>query len=112
LAGVGGGAVELDTLAGTWALEIQTPFGQDIPATLTLVEDKDGFTGKIESEMGAGQLADIVLNGKEFQATLAFEMEGHAVSASIKGSAEGRRLEGNISLQNLQPLPFTGTRDQ
>ena len=100
------------TLAGNWALEIQTPFGQDIPATLTLVEDKDGFTGKIESEMGAGELADVVLNGKEFQATLAFEMEGHAFSASIQGSAEGQRLEGNISLQNLQPLPFTGIRDE
>ena len=108
----GADAPELNTLAGTWALEIQTPFGQDIPATLTLVEDKDGFNGKIESEMGAGQLADVVLNGKEFQATLAFEMEGHAVSANIKGSAEGRRLEGDISLQNLQPLPFTGVREE
>jgi zinc protease len=103
---------DVDSLAGTWALEIQTPFGQDIPAKLTLVEDKDGFKGKIESEMGAGELAGVVLNGKEFQATLAFEMEGHAVSASIKGSAEGRRLEGNISLQNLQPLSFTGIREE
>jgi hypothetical protein len=48
-------------------LEIQTPFGQDIPATLTLIEDQDGFTGKIESEMGAGELSDVVRNGKEFQ---------------------------------------------
>jgi len=101
-----------ESLAGSWALEIQTPFGQDIPATLTLVEGGDGFTGKIESEMGAGQLADIVLNGKEFQAALAFEMEGHAVSAAINGNVEGRRLVGNISLQNLQPLPFTGIRDE
>ena len=108
----GAASVEPDTMAGIWALEVQTPFGQDIPATLTLIEDINGFTGKIESEMGAGQLADVSLNGKEFQATLAFEMEGHAVSASIKGSAEGRRLEGSISLQNLQPLPFTGIRQE
>ena len=99
-------------MAGTWTLEIQTPFGQDIPATLVLVKHLDGFTGKIESEMGAGQLADVVLNGAEFQATLTFEMEGHAVSANIQGSAAGQRLEGNISLQNLQPLPFTGIRDE
>ena len=111
LAAPGNGATGMDTLAGAWALEIQTPFGQDIPATLTLVEDQDGFTGKIESEMGAGQLADVILDGKAFQATLSFEMEGHAVSANIKGSAEGSRLEGSISLQNLQPLPFIGVRE-
>jgi hypothetical protein len=62
--------------------------------------------------MGAGELADVVVSGKEFQATLAFEMGGHAVSASIKGTVEGRRLEGNISLQDVPPLAFTGVRDE
>jgi zinc protease len=104
-------AGNLDGLAGAWALEIQTPFGQDIPARLTLVEGGEGYTGRIESEMGAGELVGIKLNGREFQATLAFEMDGHAVSADIQGTAEGRRLQGNISLQNLQPLPFTGARE-
>ena len=112
LSAPGAGAAEPESLAGTWALEIQTPFGQDIPATLTLVEDKDSFTGKIESEMGAGELADVVLSGTEFQATLTFDLGGTAVNANIKGSAEGRRLEGSISLQNLQPLPFTGIREE
>lgn len=108
----GATTAEADTLAGAWSLEIQTPFGQDIPATLTLVEENGVFSGKIESEMGSGQLADIVLNGKDFQATLAFEMEGHAVSASITGKVEGRRLSGSISLQSLPELPFTGARDE
>ena len=101
----------LDGLAGAWSLEIQTPFGQDIPARLTLVESSEGYTGRIESEMGAGDLVDIKLSGQEFRATLAFEMDGHAVTADIQGTAEGRRLQGNISLQNLQPLPFTGARE-
>src|ERR1700730_1191813 len=39
-------------LAGTWALEIQTPFGQNIPATLRLEQETNGFRGKVESEMG------------------------------------------------------------
>jgi zinc protease len=101
-----------DTLAGIWTLEIQTPFGQDIPATLTLVQENDGFTGKIESEMGSGKLADVVLNGKTFQATLSFEMEGHSVSASITGSIDGPKLNGTISLQGLPELTFTGVRDE
>lgn len=100
------------TLAGTWALEIQTPFGQDIPATLTLLETPEGFRGKVESEMGQGELANVNLNGNQFQATLSFEMDGHSVDASISGSAQGTRLEGTISLQNLPPLSFSGSRSE
>lgn len=108
----GSDTAELNILAGRWALEVQTPFGQDVSATLTLVDEQGSFSGKIESEMGAGDLADIALDGQEFRATLAFEMGGQAVSAGIQGSVAGRRLEGSISLQNLQPLPFTGVREE
>jgi zinc protease len=100
------------SLAGTWALEIQTPFGQDIPAKLKLTETPGGFTGKVESEMGQGELANITLTGNNFQATLSFEMDGHAVDAQIQGSLEGSRMEGSISLQNLPALPFSGSRQE
>jgi zinc protease len=105
-------AAGASSLAGIWALEIQTPFGQDIPATLTLLESPDGFSGKVESEMGRGELANVNLDGNQFQATLSFEMEGHAVDANIQGSADGNRLTGTISLQNLPPLSFSGGRSE
>lgn len=99
-------------LAGTWALEIQTPFEQDIPATLTLTETPEGFNGQVQSEMGQGELASVNLTGNSFQATLSFEMDGHAVDAQIQGSAEGSRMEGNITLQNLPSLQFSGSRQE
>jgi zinc protease len=98
-------------LGGTWALEINTPFGQIIPATLTLAESGDGISGRIESEMGAGEFTNVTFSDNEFHATLEFEMEGHAVEAAIEGIVDGARLEGSISLQNLQPLSFTGVRE-
>ena len=98
-------------LTGTWTLEIQTPFGQDIPATLTLLENSGGFSGRVESEMGQGDLGNVNLDGNEFQATVSFQMDGHSVEAKIQGSAAGVQLAGTISLQNLQPLPFTGSRN-
>ena len=100
-----------DGLAGTWTLEIQTPFGQNIPATLTVLENPEGFSGKVESEMGEGELANVIFDSSQFQATLSFAMDGHAVDAKIQGSVEGARLAGTISLQNLPPLPFTGSRN-
>jgi zinc protease len=110
--GASASAAGASSLAGTWALEIQTPFGQDIPATLTLLENPDGFSGKVESEMGRGELASVNLDGNQFQATLSFEMEGHAVDANIQGSADGNRLTGTISLQNLPALSFSGGRSE
>ena len=97
-------------LAGTWALDIETPFGQNIPATLTLTENADGFSGTVKSEMGQGKLADVSLDGNQFQATLAFEMDGHAIESKLQGTVDGASLSGTISLHNLQPLPFTGNR--
>jgi zinc protease len=97
-------------LAGTWTLEIQTPFGQDFPATLTLNESADGFSGRVESEMGQGELASVSLEGKQFQAMLSFEMEGNAMDATISGSIAGPRMDGTISLKNLPPLQFSGSR--
>jgi zinc protease len=104
------GAQNGTALAGTWALEIQTPFGQNIPATLTLVQGKNGLSGKVESEMGAGELASVTLDGNQFHASLSFEMDGHAIEAQIAGALGNQQIDGTISLQNSQPLPFTGNR--
>jgi hypothetical protein len=98
------------SLAGTWELIVQTPFGRDIPARLTLNGSGDSFTGEVDSEMGQGHLHDIKLSGNEFQATVAFDMDGQAVSAQIEGTIQGSHMEGNIILQNLPSLPFSGNR--
>lgn len=97
--------------AGTWALEIQTPFGQDIPATLTLVGSGSTFSGRVESEMGAGELSNVGFEGTQFHGTLLIEMDGHKVEAFLNGKLEHDRMEGSISLQDLPPLSFTGTRE-
>ncbi|MCU1265339.1 MAG: putative Zn-dependent peptidase [Acidobacteria bacterium] len=98
------------SLAGTWSLEIQTPFGQDVAATLTLNQNSEGFSGKVESEMGQGELANVTRDGPQFQATLSFAMEGAAMDATISGSVAGSRMDGTISLKNLPALSFSGHR--
>ena len=97
-------------LAGTWTLEIQTPFGQNIPATLRLEQESNSFRGKVESEMGEGELANVSLEGNQFQASLSFDMEGHPIEAQITGAVDRQQIDGSISLQDSPPLPFTGNR--
>src|SRR5688572_3187329 len=37
---------------GSWSIEVETPLGQNIPATLTIARTESGYSGVIHSEMG------------------------------------------------------------
>ncbi len=97
-------------LAGTWTLDIETPLGQNIPATLILWQSEAGLSGKVESEMGKADLVSPTIEGGSFTATMSFDMDGHTMDALIASEVEGRKMDGSISIQNQPPLTFAGHR--
>jgi zinc protease len=97
--------------AGSWSIEVETPLGQTIPATLTVSRSNSGFTAVIHSEMGDADLGEIEINDNSFHATTSLEMDGHAVQAEVSGRFEGDRAEGSLKLQNSPSLPFTGSKN-
>ncbi|HVG31661.1 MAG TPA: pitrilysin family protein [Pyrinomonadaceae bacterium] len=102
-------------LPGVWALQIQSPNGQTIPATLTITQDGGNLRGKVQTQMGDGSLSDVTLNGNNFDARLSFGAPGQAIDGKVTGSTESNeRMSGTITLEvpNLPPLPFTGTRSR
>jgi len=96
--------------AGQWSLEIDTPLGQSIPATLTLEQSTNGLAGKVESEMGNGELLSATIDGDVLTAIVSLDVAGHAIEANISAEVTDEQLEGTISLQDAPPLTFTGTR--
>ena len=96
--------------AGQWSLEIDTPLGQSIPATLTLEQSTSGLSGKVESEMGNGELLSATIDGDVLTAVVSLDVAGHAIEANISAEVTDDQLEGTISLQDAPPLTFTGTR--
>src|SRR5690348_16759933 len=48
--------------AGSWSIEVETPLGQNIPATLTISRTASGYTGKILPEMGDADLSAIEIS--------------------------------------------------
>ncbi|MGH9883145.1 MAG: M16 family metallopeptidase, partial [Pyrinomonadaceae bacterium] len=95
---------------GTWTLDIETPFGQNIPATLVLSANGSELSGKVESEMGDANITSAELSGTSFTANLSFDMDGHAMEAQLSGEITGDEMTGTISLQNSPPLAFTGKK--
>jgi zinc protease len=98
-------------LAGNWSLLIETPLGQSIPATLILSNIGKGFSGKVTSEMGNGELLSVTFDGESFAGTIAFDIAGQAMDAQIAGDLRAQEMEGSISLENAPALPFTGTKN-
>jgi zinc protease len=96
---------------GAWSIEIETPLGQSIPATLTIKRAGSGHTAAVHSEMGDADLGAVELNKNSFTATTSLEMDGHSVEAEVFARFEGEQVEGHLKLQNSPELPFTGSKN-
>ena len=95
---------------GDWTLQIDTPLGQSIPATLTLMQKANGLSGKVESEMGSGDLLSATVDGDSLSAIVSLDVAGHAIEANIFAEVTDNQIEGTINLQDAPALTFTGTR--
>ena len=98
-------------LTGTWTLEIETPFGMNLPAALVLSQDETGLTGTVASEMGNAKLLSGSVEGNAFSGLMSFDAGGQAIEAQIEGEIDGEHLNGTISMQDAPPLVFTGNKD-
>ena len=96
---------------GSWSIEVETPLGQNIPATLIVSRTEAGYSGVIHSEMGDAELGTIEINNNSFHTTTSLEMDGDAVEAEILGRFDGEHTEGFLKLQNSPELPFTGSKE-
>jgi len=96
---------------GSWTIEVETPLGQSIPATLTVERSGAGFTAVIHSEMGDADLGSVEISNNSFHATTSLEMDGHAIEAEVSARFEGDRAEGFLKLQNSPSLPFSGSKE-
>jgi zinc protease len=97
--------------AGAWSIEIDTPLGQSIPATVTIERAGSGYTGVIHSEMGDADLGSIEISNNSFTKTTSLEMDGHAVEAEVFARFEGEQVEGTLKLQNSPEIPFSGSKE-
>jgi zinc protease len=96
---------------GAWSIEVETPLGQSIPATLTISRSGAGYTAVIHSEMGDADLGAIEISNNSFKGTASLEMDGHGVQAEVFARFDGDQVEGTLKLQNSPELPFRGTKD-
>jgi len=96
---------------GAWALEIETPMGMSIPATLTFTQTDSGAQAVIDSEMGSADLGSVNISGNQFGASMAFDMDGQTMEGEITGTFQGNEVHGSMSLKGFPALTFKGHRE-
>lgn len=97
--------------AGSWSIEVETPLGQSIPATVTISRKGEGFTAVIHSEMGDAELGAVEIKDNSFHKTTSLEMDGDAIEAEVTAKFEGDQMEGFLKLENSPELPFRGSKE-
>jgi len=96
-------------IIGAWKIEVDTPMGQSIPATLSVTKDDSVVKAKITSDMGNADLGQIDLNNGSFQKSTSIEMDGHSVPIEISVQFEGQTTKGILTMQGTE-LPFSGNK--
>jgi zinc protease len=96
-------------IVGAWQIHVETPFGQSIPATLSVHQDGSALHAKIESEMGNADLGAIEIHDNGFHKATSIDMDGHSVDVEITASFDGQSTEGMLLMQK-NSLPFSGTK--
>ncbi|HUR96832.1 MAG TPA: pitrilysin family protein [Pyrinomonadaceae bacterium] len=102
-------AEEVD-VAGTWELSLDFQ-GQQLPVTLTLEQNGERISGKIETVLGSGNIDDGTVKGDRITATANTEIQGQSVEFSITGSVKSDSMSGTLSAPIIpDSLSFEGKR--
>src|ERR1700752_299312 len=104
------GAKTPTDVAGSWSIEVDTPLGQTILATLIIERRDSVLTAKVTSEMGDADIGEIVVSDNAFQASTSISMDGHSVGMEISAHFDGDHTEGTLKLQHSPSLTFTGEK--
>lgn len=99
---------------GSWTLQVTGSGGQNMPATLTINQSGNNFTGLVKAPIGNLPVSDGTINGNHFDAAITINMQGQNFDGRVTGQVENDHLKGTITINfpNAPALSFTGTRGQ
>lgn len=97
------------SLSGTWALTASFG-GQPINTTLTLTQQGEGLSGRVESRFGTGEISEGSVSGNSFHFTSTVDFGGQTISLTYEGTVSGNKMNGNVTTPRGS-IPFSGTRN-
>ncbi|MEJ7624923.1 MAG: pitrilysin family protein [Pyrinomonadaceae bacterium] len=105
-------SVESDAqVSGKWELKINFQ-GQQLPVTLELLQTGADVTGKLNTMLGDGEIADGRISGNKLTATANAQMQGKGMEFIIDGKVDGDSISGTITAPiAADAIAFSGQRN-
>jgi imidazolonepropionase-like amidohydrolase len=95
-------------LTGTW--NVTTSAGsQQIPGTLTLQQQGQRVTGRVETPFGTADITDGSATGTGFRVVTTLNIEGQSTDITFEGTVSGNQMSGTVTSARGS-FPFSGTR--
>lgn len=92
-----------------WDVVISAP-GQDYAGTLMLEKDGEAYKGFVKTDIGEFPLGNIKIDGDSFTATIVVNAPGLNTDGTVSGSAKEGKITGELVLNGLGPIPYTGKK--
>ena len=111
LSAYGQTASEAADFSGSWKLTVDFQ-GQQVPVSLTLDQSGNSVSGRLETILGSGNIAEGSVRGNRISATANTEIQGQDVEFVINGSVADGVMSGTIAAAIIpDSLTFTGTKN-
>jgi hypothetical protein len=103
-------AAKVLQVAGVWNITIEAP-GQSLPLTLTLAQQGDKVTGKMEGQgLGSNDIKNGMVSGNTLSFDAGVSFQGQSFDLSISGKITGTQIEGTVSTP-MGAIPFSGAKN-
>src|ERR1043166_6167979 len=97
------------SLSGTWALTASFG-GQPVNSTLTLTQQGESLSGRVESNFGTNEISEGSVSGNSFHFTSSVDFGGQTISLTYEGTVSGNKMNGTV-MTPRGSIPFSGTRN-
>jgi imidazolonepropionase-like amidohydrolase len=105
----GGQTSAVGALGGTWS--ITTSAGpRSIPGTLTLQQQGERLSGRVETPFGTADVTDGSAAGNSFRVSTTINIEGQSTDITFEGTVNGNQMSGTVTSPQGS-FPFSGTRN-
>ncbi len=92
-----------------WDVVISAP-GQDYAGTLRIEKAGEKFSGAVMTELGEAPLANIKIEGDAFSASITVNAMGQTIEGTMSGKVKDGKITGEMNLQGLGSIPYTGKK--
>jgi hypothetical protein len=107
--------IDLEDVAGTWKLKLESANGNAIEPTLKLAVDKETLKGTYTGRFGEQPTRELKLEGNQLSWQVLADRDGRKFKGVYKAKLDGNSLKGDLEFDlggNSGTLEFTGERQQ